>query len=1144
MNSTSLRNELTSLIANDLVGPAAGPSEEVNESRLSDRYLLGVLAPARRPVDPVEESDEESDGDAIATGDETPDQPGRTAAPVLLPSSLGLTCSVLPEAPSVIVEVRWGEYTKGPSAEIETDTGRPKSLWVRTPREFVSNPISLREGSISEWMPHADRPDIFVKGVIRKLDGSWIVSLFLVNNQVEPETLREEAWLFQAELSVRSSDGKPIFCKRLTGKNGILSSDPELRTLAMLYRNRVEFAVGHGVATHAEGVPNDPTLALSVKTTALPSHEVARVEPPSPEDIPALKGLCVDMAKLSELPREELALSLEPLAQAYEAWIEERRKEIASPAARLTEFAREAEASLKKCEATLKRVWEGIQILVKDDQASEAFRFMNRAMWQQRVRSIWAEGKRRGSNQTFEEVDVPRNRSWRPFQLAFVLINLAEIRYPNHPRRSIKEEALVDLLFFPTGGGKTEAYLGLTAFTLAIRRLQGRVEGFNGEDGVGVLMRYTLRLLTLQQFQRAAALICAMEVIRRTALSSGDRKWGEAPFRLGLWVGMKTTPNTYKQSKEVLAGRVGFQGHSAGVGSPLQLSYCPWCGSEIVKDKHTRGDDDLRRTLIWCGDSLGRCDFTNAKAPTEGLPVVTVDEELYRYPPSLLISTVDKFAQMPWQGGVQNLFGIVDRKCERHGYRFADDNDSDSHPKKGTLTGAKTVACSRLRPPDLIIQDELHLISGPLGSLVGLYETAVDKLCTWTYQGESVSPKIIASTATIRAAEEQVRAIYDRQVAVFPPHGTDVADNFFSKEKPTSEAPGRLYLGLCAKGRTFKAAMKRAYVIALAGAQTLYEKYGEAADPWMTTIGYFNSIKELAGMNRLLADAIRSMLKRSDERGLARRGIDPARKFQELTSSRVSATDIPKILDALEIPFPPPGQKPEPGRYPLDFLLATNMISVGVDVKRLGLMVVCGQPKTTAEYIQATSRVGRTHPGLVLTVYNWSKPRDLSHFEHFEHYHSTFYQHVEATSVTPFASRALDRGLPALLVSLIRLSDPAFSADAAAMSSVHDAEAVESAKKTIMDRAEALARDPARVAELREQMNSKIDSWRAAVSRSGAQGSLTYAGSHPLLKDAGTGAPSDFTCLNSMRNVEPSVLLLFQDDGMEQAPPRRVGGHA
>jgi hypothetical protein len=336
--------------------------------------------------------------------------------------------------------------------------------------------------------------------------------------------------------------------------------------------------------------------------------------------------------------------------------------------------------------------------------------------------------------------------------------------------------------------------------------------------------------------------------------------------------------------------------------------------------------------------------------------------------------------------------------------------------------------------------------------------------------------------------------------------------------------------------------MKRAYVIALAGAQVLYKKYGEAADPWMTTIGYFNSIKELAGMNRLLADAVRSMLKKSDERGLERRYIDPARKYQELTSTRVSATEIPKILDALEIEFPPPGTRREDGKYPLDYLLATNMISVGVDVKRLGLMIVCGQPKTTSEYIQATSRVGRSHPGIVLTVYNWAKPRDLSHFEHFEHYHSTFYQQVEATSVTPFAAGALTRGLSALLVSLARLSSPEASGDGDALTVGNDNESINNAVAEIIARAERVARDPSQIAEIRELLVARVDSWRAAAAQGGSKGALTYAdGGHHLLAGASTGEWREFTCLNSLRNVEPSVVLLFNDDGMNRKPPTRSG---
>ena len=144
----------------------------------------------------------------------------------------------------------------------------------------------------------------------------------------------------------------------------------------------------------------------------------------------------------------------------------------------------------------------------------------------------------------------PENASWRPFQLAFVLLNLPSLTDTGHPERAAAATATVDLLFFPTGGGKTEAYLGLTAFTFAIRRLQGAVgegaDARNGGDGVAVLMRYTLRLLTAQQVQRAAALVCAAEVVRR----DDEQRWGSTPFRIGLWVGGTVSPNWYSQAEE------------------------------------------------------------------------------------------------------------------------------------------------------------------------------------------------------------------------------------------------------------------------------------------------------------------------------------------------------------------------------------------------------------------------------------------------------------------------------------------------------------------------------------------------------------------------------------------------------------------
>ena len=386
-----------------------------------------------------------------------------------------------------------------------------------------------------------------------------------------------------------------------------------------------------------------------------------------------------------------------------------------------------------------------------------------------------------------------------------------------------------------------------------------------------------------------------------------------------------------------------------------------------------------------------------------------VDEEIYRHPPSMLIATVDKFAQMAWQGPVQTLFGQVTGYCPRHGFRSPELEDTNSHQAAGKLPPVATQPHALLRPPDLIIQDELHLISGPLGSLVGIYEGAVDELATWDVNGKRVRPKVIASTATVRRAQAQVSALFNRQVRVFPPPGLEAGANFFSRELPVSDqAPGRMYVGACAPGRRLKAALIRVYVAALAAGQTLYEKYGETTDPFMTAVGYFSSLRELGGMRRLVDDDVRSRLTQVDARGLKKRNLKLPMAVEELTS-RKSATEIPEVLERMKCTFPPPGQRSP--KQPIDVLLATNMLSVGVDVGRLGLMIVAGQPKATSEYIQATSRVGRASPGLVITVANWARPRDLSHFESFCHYHATFYRQVEALSVTPYSIGAIDRAL-------------------------------------------------------------------------------------------------------------------------------------
>lgn len=1188
---------LEAMVVGDLLGPGGGPDEELTERNVRDRYLVGILAPRSQPQPVPAKAEEEEDEETPALPDElseggadTPDD-GATDkdVPIVqahLPSSFGLTFCVDKSAKTLRVEARWGQYKREKKEDqIDERTGRPKRVWKRYQRSgFVT--LKLDKATVPPTSLNDDFRNVYIKGQVRKRDHGIIITLFLVNGQEEGRP-KDEYHLFQPELIVSDPEGEAIFCKRLTRKTSA-KADPGTRleedTMALLYRRHVEFAVGHGVSIHAEPSPEAPDRAVLVKTAVIPRYEVPRTTPPTAADAavnPAfgkLAGLVLDMKELAETPAKQLRPKLQPLLVAYKDWIEQQAAYVAAHKDKLAEYGDAPAEAVKKCRQNLDRIEAGLKLLEEDEKAAQAFAFMNRAMWLQRTHSLYSEQVRRGGQPDFDkEIDVPANRTWYPFQIAFVLLNLPGITSFGHPDRSEEQTAIADLLFFPTGGGKTEAYLGLSAYTMALRRLQGTVAGRSGENGVAVLMRYTLRLLTIQQFQRATALLCACESIRRKALEKGDSRWGQTPFRIGLWVGRRTTPNKTDDAAEAIKQLRGnqFGVGSSGVGSPYQLTACPWCGSAIEPGKHLDSKpfpNESSRTLTYCGDKFGQCLFSKRQAAEEGLPVVVVDEEIYRRLPTLLIATVDKFAQMPWKGEVQMLFGMVNGFCERHGFRSPEIEDSQFHPKtRGGLPAAKTVEHSPLRPPDLIIQDELHLISGPLGTLVGLYETAIDRLCTWDVGGTKVRPKVVASTATIKSADVQVHKLFLRTVNVFPPHGLDMQDNFFSLQRePSDEHPGRVYIGVCATGRRLKAALIRVYTAFLCSAEALYEKYGRAADPWMSLIGYFNSMRELGGMRRLVDDDVFTRAKKMDRRGLAKRffGTD---YLAELTS-RMRSEDIPQILDRLEAVFDPELDKQRKEAYkqrqfknapkkPLDVLLATNMISVGVDVKRLGLMIVAGQPKACAEYIQATSRVGRNPkaPGLICTVFNWARPRDLSHYESFEHYHATFYKHVEPLSVTPFSPGALQRGLAGLLVSLVRLRSMEFNSNEAASRIQATDPYVQDAITAICRRAE-LVGDGTAVADFcRAQLQAKVDLWRAEAQNTTGGRTLTFSeprGSNgpkrgttvSLLHHPGLEKWEEFTCLNSLREVEPSVKLIMDDGGLdeisEQPPPPPDGEQA
>lgn len=1139
-----IREELVDLVTRDLLGPANGPEEIVTDEQVFDRYILGLIAPKGEPVVlPEDEAKVENDPNAVEEeSDKSPDQPTASDVVTLRPTSIGLTFSMDADAASFIIQAKWGTYISSYTEVEEDGHVIQKPAWQRVPHEFLSEPILLKKGAVKKIYPDED-VNVYIQGMIRQRADCWIVTLFLVNGQQDAKGKGKSAyWLFQPELCVYEPTHAAVFCNKLQAN--LENEDEEDKAMKMLYRKEVEFAVGHGTAVHVEISKDAFDKAIEIKTVSAPIYQLAAVERPDAEKYPELADLTVDMKLLSEKSQDELKQALEPLVNAYRGWIGSLESQLLNPSDDLKPYVQQAYASIDSCKRNLARIQAGIDTLMKDSDAAQAFRFCNQAMHSQRIHTLYTDELKKNADIKIESLDIPKNRSWYPFQLAFILLNIPSLTNPFLDERSNPTQAIADVLWFPTGGGKTEAYLGLTAYTLAMRRLQGQIGDVDGSAGVAVLMRYTLRMLTLQQFERAAALICACEEIRR----ADPGTWGNEPFRIGLWVGQKSTPNTTDNSEEIIKRFKKATNIYNDGSSPHQLSHCPWCGSEIDPQRDIVVEtfkNGQCRTFVYCPN--GHCHFSKRNAPKEGLPIIVVDEEIYRRVPSLLISTVDKFAQMPWKGESQAIFGRVNGYCERHGYRTPSTEDTDSHtanPAKG-LAAAKTKTVSRLRPPDLIIQDELHLINGPLGTMVGLYETVVDGLCSWEYNGKTVRPKVIASSATIRKAPGQVHNLYLRQANIFPPSGLEAGDNFFSYQTPASEEkPGRLYMAVCAPGVRQKAVMLRTYITTLAAGQYLYDKYGAAADPYLTLVGYFNAIRDLGGMRRALEDSVTSRLRRMSQRGLADRHMT-VEDIKELTS-RMSASEIPEVLDRLKEPFVPwnPDKKAKKNsddkkKKHIDTVLCTNMISVGVDVPRLGMMVVDAQPKYTSEYIQATSRVGRRHPGIVFMVYNWARPRDMSHYERFEHYHATLYKEVEALTVTPFTPRALDRGLSGVLVSLLRLNGFALNENKTAGNIDTNSEEVQTIVNLISKRAANVMQDVNVESDVRKELKNRLDSWAKQAKILKSSGSLlgykSAKGTPPaiaLLHDPSEMKNDKFDCLTSMRDVESTINVML----LEQKP--------
>ncbi len=903
------------------------------------------------------------------------------------PSSMGISFLVeLPEGSRLVLAGCGGRYLP-----LKVKIGEADRVWHRREPWSISCICAVADipasSGRSRW-PIAEVHESNLEGLDACIEVfvrpnpaggvGHLVTAVLLNRERAAARPTDAKCMFQCELSVSPERGARVLPYPTLRENRV--SDEEEQAMDLLYRDRPTYAVGHGCA--ADWSPDELTGEIALRADVLPSFETPSVSAGASD---GSDGIPIRL--LTDLSDGKGLESLQELTDKYERWIADCRAAAEGLGKR---FKDPAELHLRNCDESLARMRTGLDLLRNDDRVRQAFELANAAILLQQaaglneVRSAGTDKSRRFlafakpyARPNPELLESAGRGRWFPFQAAFLLLSLCSVHDPDDDYREC-----VDLIWFPTGGGKTEAYLGVAAFYLFLRRLQSKTD-----TGTGVLMRYTLRLLTTDQFQRASRLLCAMEVIRRRSTDA----LGDGPFTIGLWVGGSSTPNRRTEAKRALSDLRSSK--KKGTRNPFLVDSCPWCGAEMGPTQARlpknldaalgyKWDGELATVVFQCPD--GQCDFHS------GLPVAVIDEDLYEFPPSLLIGTVDKFARLSWTDETRGLFGL----------------GPDGQRREG------------VSPPGLIIQDELHLISGPLGSMVGLFETVIERLCT----AES-KPKIICSTATIRRYSEQVRGLYGRESsAVFPPSALSADDSFFARVAVDTQGkamPGRLYVGVHAPGlQSMQTAQVRTISALLQAARDLPE---DLRDPWWTPLTFFNSLRELGTTLSLVQSDIPDYLE-----AIRRRRAMPWAELRllenpiELTG-RVTSEEVPRALAALK-------QRYSAGKSnAVDLCLASNMVEVGVDVPRLSLMVVVGQPKSTSAYIQATGRIGRNwrkQPGLVVTIYGASKPRDRSHFEKFRTYHERLYAQVEPLSVTPMSDPALDRALHAVMLSFVRQFSP------------------------------------------------------------------------------------------------------------------------
>jgi len=955
------RDEFIKLTKQQLVGSELKDNLLVGQKPL-DRFFTGFLFPILSSENAIVFEEKEEDGESsYSEKDEI--ESVKKENRYIPPSSAGFSFFITGTEIKLRVFYNAVSYTD----KDERDKFNQKFVKQQWEKDYLADDgkeIEFSPNEVNQYKIFDDRAKI--DALWRPYHNGYIVTITISNDTKIDASVSGKEFnleqnrhtLFEVELKCIVEEGNVDV---YPSKDKSFLSDEE-KEIELRYKDLHIYAVGHGTAVDWKRNREDK---MEIWIDFLPTVEVPQVTADTGgKSDRVLSFFFLEDCLLNNSVVEELT----DFVNKYENWITTQNESIKKEDA---EDKPTAKKIVKKLTIAKKRMQQGIELLKYDKNAKIAFSTANEAMLKQWISSDMNRGIQKDNSKY----------KWRPFQLAFILMTLESTTNENSNFRDT-----LDLIWFPTGGGKTEAYLGLMAFLFIYRRLKYPASS----GGTVSIMRYTLRLLTSQQFLRASKVICALELIRQEK----EESFGREPFSIGLWVGSTSSPNTFGQVSKILEDKQY---------SKLVLSACPWCNTKFTERNYISTINSFHFSC-----SNDSCDFGQIKKNI--LPCNVVDEALYVQPPSLLIATVDKFARLAWE--------------ERAGSFFGRDGN---------------------RPPELIIQDELHLISSALGSIVGLYEVAIDTVLV----SRGMRAKYIASTATIKNAEKQVQTLFAKEMKVFPPSGLRYDDSYFAKTVSLEEKAGRLYVGYLAPLLDRQHCLEPLAGVLLSNPINLFKDNEAYMDRWWTQIVYHGSLKGVGNSRTLYQSGIQSYLNKFimekmrkeideeypnflDDKNL--KSLDdfkkigdfnvkaivnkyfPIREIEVKTlTSNQTAEENAEIFDALG--------KNKDNSQAIDVALATNMISVGLDVSRLALMIINGQPLTTAEYIQASSRVGRGEtPGIVFVNYYKTQARSLSHYENFRSYHDSFYRFVEPSSLTPFTFQARSRALHASLVIAMRHS--------------------------------------------------------------------------------------------------------------------------